>query len=273
MAGKLGIVAGQGTLPHMIAANCRSEGRDVFMIAITSETDPDLIGDTDHVWRPLGGIGGTIKALKRAACEDLIFVGRMERPDFGSLKLDMRGTLLLPRLIKAATKGDDAIISVLVTTFESEGFNVVAVEDVLKSLVAEAGTPTIRQPDEADFDDIARGREVIEVLGELDIGQGAVIRRGHVIAVEAAEGTDRMIARSADFMDGGQAGILIKMPKPGQERRVDLPTIGVETVRNAAAAGLAGIVVEAGGALMVERERMIELANDTGLFLHVFSSD
>ncbi len=270
MPKKLGIIAGQGPLPGMIAEACHADGRDVFMIAINGETDPSAVENVDHLWRPVGGVGGTIKALKENGCEELIFIGRMERPDFDKVKPDMRGARLLPKLLKAARKGDDAIISVFVDTFENEGFEIVAAEDVLKSLLAKEGTLTDRRPSNAEMTDILRGQEVITLLGALDIGQGAVIRSGHVLAVEAAEGTDRMLRRCIDFSGEQPAGILVKMPKPDQERRVDLPTIGVLTVENAHKAGLAGIAVEAGGALIVERDKMIALANEYGLFLHVF---
>jgi hypothetical protein len=159
---------------------------------------------------------------------------------------------------------------------EGYGFRVVGPDQVLGALLAQAGVWTRTAPTDADLADIARGREVVAALGRLDIGQGAVVSRNLVLAVEAAEGTDRMLARvgelPADFLGTHDArrGVFVKMAKPGQERRIDLPTVGLETVQRCASAGLAGLAVEAGAALVLDKDGMVRAADAAGMFIQGF---
>ncbi len=257
----------------MIARSCVAEGREVFIIAIENETDPACVENIDHVWLSIAAFGAVLDTLKQHACTDVVMIGRVERPDFAKLKPDLRGALLLPKLIRASKRGDDALLSVALAELEKAGLNVVAAEDVLSALVANAGLLSARAPADGDRRDIALGREVLHTLGDLDVGQAVVVRHGRVLAVEAAEGTDRMIARCADFAGAEAAGVLVKAPKSAQERRVDLPTVGADTLRNAAAAGLAGLAVEADGVLLVDREEMIRLSDEHGMFFIVMAAD
>ena len=184
---------------------------------------------------------------------------------------------MLPKVVAAATGGDGALLDVLVETLESEGFVVVGAEEVTQELLAPEGPFGALSPSEENMRDIKKASAVIRALGGFDIGQAAVVAAGHVLAVEAAEGTDKMLARCADLSDdlrGGEDrnGVLVKRPKPKQELRVDLPTVGVETVRRAAAAKLAGIAVEAGRALVMDMPEMVREADARGLFVYGFSA-
>jgi DUF1009 family protein len=232
----------------------------------------DLTGHPHH-WVGMGEAGKAIELLKAEMAKDLVFCGRVQRPNFSAMKVDWTGMKLLPRLALAGARGDDALLAFIVKEMESYGFRVVGPDQVLGALLAREGVWTAQQPSEEHQSDIARGRDVVAALGRLDVGQGAVISRGLVLAVEAAEGTDRMLARvaelPADFLGTAaeRRGVFVKMSKPGQERRIDLPTVGVDTVRLAAAAGLAGIAVEAGGALVLDQAAMAATADAAGLFL------
>ncbi|MDP6345315.1 MAG: UDP-2,3-diacylglucosamine diphosphatase LpxI [Alphaproteobacteria bacterium] len=268
MPPKLGILAGRGELPGRLVDACRDAGREFFVVAFNGETDPATVADgVDHAWVDVPAVGQTIRLLKQAGASELVLIGPVGRPDFSALKPDWHGVRLLPKVIKAAQQGDDALMKVVVEDLEKQGFSIVAAEAVLEILAAPAGALGARSPDQRDMADIQRGMAVVVELGRLDIGQAAVVRDGYVLAVEAAEGTDEMLRRCREFRGDEAAGVLVKLPKPGQERRVDLPAIGPPTVAGAAAAGLKGIALEAGGALITDREAVARAADAAGLFV------
>ena len=215
-------------------------------------------------------LGKCFSALKKAGCETVCFAGLVARPDFAALKPDMRGMMALPRVISAARKGDDGLLRALLSEFEMEGFVIEGAHEVVDDLTLPVGVLGAVAPEASDKADIARAIEVARAIGRMDIGQGAVVVRGLVLAVEGQEGTDAMLARCADLPKAlrvGETGVLAKAPKPIQERRVDLPTIGVATVRAAARVGLRGIVGEAGALLVIDRQAVIEAADSLGLFI------
>ncbi|MEQ9641781.1 MAG: UDP-2,3-diacylglucosamine diphosphatase LpxI [Alphaproteobacteria bacterium] len=268
MPPKLGIVAGSGALPRQLVDACRAAGRPHFVLALNGHTDRETTDGAEHVWLEGVAVGAILKALRSAECEELVLAGKIARPNFRAMNpVDVAGLRLLPRLIKAATQGDDAIFQTIVGFFEREGFRVVGVDAVLHQDVAPAGPFAAARPGATDEADIAKGIEVVRALGALDIGQACVVRDGHVVAVEAAEGTDAMLERCAGLRIEAPGGVLVKLTKPEQQRRVDLPTIGPRTVAGAAAAGLNGIAVEAGATLLVEREALVRAADDASLFL------
>lgn len=267
MAAKLGILAGRGPLPGKLARACRAQGRDVFVIGFKGETDPDALEGLEHAWVNVAAIGQTLKMLRGAGVVDLVLLGPVSRPDFKSLRPDLHGAKLLPKIMAAAQRGDDAIMKVLVDDLENEGFTVLGAEEVMSELAPTAGVLGAVEAGPQDQIDIARGIEVVRAVGTLDIGQAAVLRRGYVLAVEAAEGTDEMLRRCKPFREEEPGGILVKLPKPGQERRADLPTIGLPTVRGCEAAGLRGIVLEADGALIDDRDAVVEFADAHGIFI------
>jgi len=269
---KLGLIAGGGSLPVEIAEHCQKAGRELFVIRLKGFAGPELarLPGADI---GIAEIGKCLAALKRAGCEAVCLAGNVSRPDFAALKPDLRGLALLPSAIVAARKGDDALLRLLVGEFEKEGFSVEGAHEVMDDLRLPVGALGRHHPSEAALADVERALEVARAIGQLDIGQGAVVCDGLVLAVEAQEGTDAMLARTAGLPEalrgkpGAPRGVLAKAPKPIQETRVDMPTIGLATVRGAARAGLAGIVGEAGRLLVLDREAMIAEADELGLFI------
>ena len=269
---KLGLIAGGGTLPVEIAEHCRRSGRPLFVIRLKGFAGPEL---APYAGAEVGiaELGKCFKALKRAGCQAVCLAGNVTRPDFASLIPDLRGLAVLPAAIAAARKGDDALLRLLLGEFEKEGFSVEGAHEVMDDLGLPPGPLGRITPSDENLADVARALEVARAIGAMDIGQGAAVCRGLVLAVEAAEGTDAMLARVAELPEalrgrpGACAGVLAKAPKPMQETRVDLPTIGPATVRGVARAGLAGIVGEVGGLIVLERETVIELADELGLFI------
>jgi hypothetical protein len=268
---KLGIVAGRGRLPVELARACAASGREVFVLGIEGEASRDL-ETFPHAWVRLGQLGRARRELNEAGCRELCLIGPVSRPDLTSLKLDWEAARLAPKLALAARGGDDALLSFVVELVEGWGFRIVGAEELMRELVAPEGLlGRIAIPTGCEAD-IRRAFEVVRALGRLDVGQGAVVCDGLVLALEAVEGTDAMLRRCAELPQdlrgapGQRRGVLLKCAKPGQERRVDLPAIGPRTVDLAAAAGLAGIAVEAGGTLVLERAELVRRADAAGLF-------
>jgi len=269
---KLGLIAGGGSLPVEIAEHCKRSGRPLFVIRLKGFAG-DGLAPYAGAEVGLAELGKCFKALKRAGCEAVCLAGQVSRPDFGSLMPDLRGLAVLPAAIAAAAKGDDALLRMLMGEFEKEGFAVEGAHEVMDDLGLGLGPlGRVAAPASAAAD-IAQAMEVARAIGRLDAGQAAVVCRGLVLALEAAEGTDALLARVADLPEalrgrpGAPMGVLAKAPKPIQDTRVDLPTIGPATVRAAARAGLAGIVGEAGRLLVLERETVAALADELGVFV------
>ncbi|MFQ3622415.1 MAG: UDP-2,3-diacylglucosamine diphosphatase LpxI [Acetobacteraceae bacterium] len=266
-AAPVGIIAGGGPLPARLAAAVAGSGRPVFVLALDGHADTSLLTPFPHRSIRLGAIGEGLAALREHGAEDLVLVGTVRRPSLLSLMPDAVGARLIGRIGRAAFGGDDGLLAAIVRVLEEEGFRVHGVQSVLDGLTAPEGVLTTRAPDPVAEADIARAAAVCRLLGAADVGQAVVVQQGLVLGVEAIEGTDALLARCAALRRDGPGGVLVKRPKPGQETRVDLPTIGVRTVEGAAAAGLVGIAVEAGGTLLPEREATIAAADRLGLFL------
>lgn len=269
---KLGIVAGGGGLPAEIADRCQRTGRPYFVIRLRGFADS---GTADHpsVDIGLGELGKVFKVLRREHCEVVCFAGTVARPDFSKLKPDLRGMAALPTIIAAARKGDDGLLRAVLDEFRKEGFVIEGAHEAAQSMTLALGCLGAVAPADQHGEDIQRALIAARAIGRLDIGQGAVVCDGLVLAVEAQEGTDAMLRRVRDLPEairgapGRARGVLAKAPKPIQSTDVDMPTIGVATVRGAAQAGLAGIVGEAGRLLVVDREETLALADDLGLFI------
>jgi DUF1009 family protein len=269
---KLGLIAAGGDLPLEIVRACQAADRPVFVIRLKGFVAPAL-AEFPGLDAGLGELGKMLKALKAERCAAVCFAGSMPRPDFAALRPDLRGMAALPGAIAAAGRGDDGLLRFVVGEFEREGFAVEGADQVVAALTIGEGPLGARTPTEADRADIDQAMRVARAIGRLDIGQAAVVSKGLVLAVEAQEGTDAVLRRCAQLsatLRGtaeAPAGVLAKAPKPIQDRRIDLPTIGVATIVAAARAGLAGVVGEAGALLIVEREAVIQTANDLGLFI------
>jgi DUF1009 family protein len=270
---KLGIIAGGGELPIRLARQCEAAGRPLFIVRLKGMADPALDA-FDGVEAGIAELGKGISALKGAGCEAVCLAGIVKRPDFAALKPDLRGLKALPGAIAAARKGDDALLRFLVGEFEAEGFLVEGAHEVAADMTLGSGPLGKLAPGAEHMGDVRKAFHVAGEIGRLDVGQGAVVCAGLVLAVEAQEGTDAMLERCAglpDALRGSQMarrGVLAKRPKPIQEQRVDLPAIGVATVVGAAKAGLAGIVGEAGKVLVMDHAAVAKAADDRGLFIY-----
>lgn len=262
MAPKLGIVAGSGDLPQRIADAARAAGREIFILGLEGFAQPSL----PNAWVRLGAAAQGLEILRAAGVTELVLAGGVRRPSLLALRPDLRTARFVAKVGMRAL-GDDGLLRAVVAELESEGFRVVGADTVLDSALAPEGIIGKIMPDDVARGDIARGVAAARALGALDIGQAVVVQQGAVLGVEGAEGTDALVARCAALALEGPGGVLVKMAKPGQERRTDLPTIGPATVAQAAASGLRGIAVEAGAALLLDRARIVAEADARGLFV------
>ena len=257
----LALIAGKGLLPAHVAA---ALGEPPLVVAVFG-CEPE--GLTPELEFSLEKIASLLGALKDRGVTDVCFAGAVERPGFDAARVEKASLPFVERIVAAGQKGDDGALRVLLGIFEDAGFTIRAAQEIAPDLLPPPGAPTKSKPTRDEDVDVARAEAAHIALGTADIGQSCVVQFGQVVAVEAKPGTDWMLSSLA----GGEArgGLFYKAPKPGQDRRIDLPAIGPGTVEHAAAAGLRGIVIEAGGVMVLEFSRAIELADAAGLFIWV----
>ena len=264
----LGLVAGSGALPVRIAA---AQADNIFIIALEDQAEKAL-ESYPHIVSPLGHMKAAADAVLAAGCTEMVIIGGIQRPNIEKLDFDEGGQWFLEQVLAGAHEGDDRLLKVIISYFEMRGLIVRAAQDFLGDDTGKAGALTSHD-DTAHQADIDRAVDVARIMGAQDVGQSVAVGRRLVLAVEGPEGTDAMLTRlrdlSPEFLGTGQnkSGVLAKLPKPQQDRRVDIPAIGCRTVELAASAHLAGIVFEAGGTLFDDFNAVIALAEEEGLFL------
>jgi len=267
MAGTLGIIAGGGHLPGQVAAAALAQGRAVFIAAIEGFADAKVVTPFQHRFFRLGAIGAIRNALREQGCAEVVMIGPVKRPSLLALRPDAEGAKLLAKIGRAAFAGDDGLLAAIIRVLGEDGFKVLGAHDILADMLGPVGLLTRNAPDAAAMQDVERGMAVLKIAGPADIGQACVVQQGIVLAMEAVEGTDAMLARIPGLARPGPGGVLVKLAKPGQDRRADLPTLGEQTIRNASIAGLRGIAFEAGGTILSDRPAMIAAADAAGLFV------
>lgn len=264
---KLAIIAAKGDLSKNLIEFAK-EKFELFVVGINHESDPELINKFDHIWINLGEIGKAVDAMKQANVQDVVFVGSLKKPDIFNLKLDSLGTKLLAQIVKDKFFGDNKLLSSLTNFLMQQGFKVIGAHEILKNLVVDQQNFTLLKPDSQDKIDIELAMKVVTTLGELDVGQGAIVQNGVVLGVEAVEGTDKLIERCGDIkFTENYGGVLVKLSKPGQELRMDLPTIGIKTLKNLHRSGFKGVVIEAKKAIFLDQEESIAFANKHKMFI------
>ncbi|MDB5394637.1 MAG: hypothetical protein JWM91_2143 [Rhodospirillales bacterium] len=262
----LGILAGGGTLPRRVAEAAAAQGRPVFIVAFTGQFEQATVAGFPHISLRIGEAGRILSEMRKAGVVDLVMAGGVRRPSLSELGLDWRGVQLFAR-IGAGALGDNGLLAAIGRELEREGFKLVGASEILDSGAVAMGALGWHQPDEQAHADIAHGVKVARALGVVDVGQSVVVQQGLVLGVEAIEGTDALLQRAGPLRREGLGGVLVKIAKPQQDRRIDLPTIGPATVALAAAAGLRGIAVEAGSTIILDQATTIDAADAAGLFV------
>jgi len=275
----LAIICGGGSFPAAVADAVARRGRRPVMFGIKGWADAAVIERYAHHWIAIGHAGRFFRLARTEHCRDVLFIGTVLRPPLSALRLDWQTIKLMPRVIRFFRGGDDKLLSGVAGVAETGGLRVVGVKDVAPEIFVPQGVLGRHAPTERDRADIARALTVIGALGPFDVGQAAIVADNNVLAVEAAEGTDNMLMRIAELRKLGRvtsplgAGVLVKAPKSGQDRRFDLPSIGPRTIENIARAGLAGLAVTAGSTMIAEADQAIAAADRAGIFLVGVSED
>ena len=271
--GRIAIIAGYGRMPVEVAEAARADGRSPVIVALKGESDHDWSQFDSEIFC-IGDLRGITGFMRRQGARRMILTGGVRhRPRLGDLRPTWRTIGQAGNVIRALSgAGDDKMLRIAIGLFEAEGFTVVGAHEVTPGLIAAPGAVGSVRPSAADLDDIAIARDAALALGNLDIGQGAVAVGGRVVALEGPEGTDGMLLRVRELRAAGRisrrhAGVLVKMCKPTQDMRADLPSIGPGTVESVTEAGLAGVAIEGGRALILDREATIAAADAAGVFI------
>lgn len=264
---KLGIIAGGGSGPRRVAEACIAQGRAFFIFRLDGQVDEELPADWPQMGIPLGAFGKLKATIAAEGIGELVMIGKVRRPSLTELKPDWLAVKFLAK-IGFNSLGDDALLRAIGKVLEEEtGARMIGAHEILGGILMKTGLLGTITPDTQAESDILRGVEVARLLGQADVGQSVIVQQGLVLGVEAIEGTDALIARCAILRREGAGAVLVKLAKPQQDERFDLPTIGPETILSAAKAGLCGIAVEAGRSLLIDREKVRELADQNGLFV------
>jgi DUF1009 family protein len=267
----VGIVSGGGSLPFAVADAAARNDRHAVLFALRGCADAERVAAYPHHWIGLGQVNRLCRLAKQERCGDLVFIGAVVRPAAWQVRLDFGALALIPRLVRSFRGGDGHLLGRVAGFFEERGFRVVGAHEVAPQILMPQGPVGSFQPGDRDHDDIRLGLALLRAIGQFDVGQATIVASGHVLAVEAAEGTDEMLAQVAELRRRGRigqsGGVLVKAPKPGQDRRIDLPTIGPRTIEGAVRAGLVGIAAVAGDAIMSEAESVRQGADRARLFV------
>ena len=265
---KLGIIAGGGSIPQMLINHCLTQGIDFVVLAIEGNADKAFFSGEKFAyrWIRIGQAGSGFKYFKDENVNNVVMIGTIRGPSFFDLVPDLRTTAFFAKIGSKAL-GDDGILRAVVSEIEKDGMHVKGIHEIMPELLIPQGNLTKHKPSKSDLVDIKRGIEVAFALGKLDVGQSVVVQHGLVLGVEGIEGTDELIRRCQDYRRKGDGGVLVKLRKPQQDMRIDLPTIGAKTVERAHASSLKGIVVHTGNGLIVNQAETIALADKYGMFI------
>tara|TARA_B100000161_G_scaffold150286_1_gene107068 strand:+ start:3205 stop:4068 length:864 start_codon:yes stop_codon:yes gene_type:complete len=263
---KLGIIAGGGALPARLASAAQTAGRAVFVVKLDRHADDPELDQYPGITARLGAAAKILDAMRDNACQDVVLAGKVARPSFTAIRPDWRAAKLLMKVGMKAL-GDDGLLRLVGQALEREGFRLVGAHEILTDLAVSEGVLGTIKPDDQALSDARHGLRVARILGQADVGQGCVVQQGLVLALEAIEGTDEMVRRSANYRRDGVGGVLVKSSKPQQDKRLDLPAIGLTTVEEAHKAGLRGIALLAGGTMIIDRSAVIERADRLGMFV------
>ncbi len=271
--GPLAMICGGGSLPLAIADYVTARGRQVVLFPLRGAATAAGYERFPHHWMHVGQVGKFMRHARAAGCRDVVLIGALIRPSIWLTRPDLKGLSLIPRAMASFRGGDNHLLTGISRLLEQDGFHLRGAHEVAPEILVPEGVLGRIAPSPSDRADIALGLDYLKAAGPFDIGQAVVVANRHVLAVEAIEGTDEMLTRIADLRASGRmraragAGVLVKAPKPNQDRRFDLPSIGPTTVERAVSAGLAGIAVIAGETIVAEAQRLIAAADRAGIFV------
>jgi DUF1009 family protein len=266
----IAIFAGRGQLPKILIEDCLKRNRHFILFLLKNEKYDEDYSNNNPIEIAYGEIERFLTILRNENIKNIVFIGGVTKPNFSALKVDKKGAILLAKIIANKILGDDAVLRTVIKFFEKEGLKILKIDDLLDCVFSSKGLISNIAPSFENNIDIDLGIKAIRHFAKFDVGQALIVAQKQIIAVEALEGTDEMISRfkilQGDFKNNA---VLIKLKKPNQSDKVDLPTIGLATISKCAEVGIKGIVIQANSTLVLEKERLIKAVNDNNLFLKV----
>ena len=263
---KLGIIAGGGSLPAHLVSVCAEKSIEPYIVGFEGQTDKAIMADNNHLWSHLGSAGKIINYFQTSGVKDLVLIGNIKRPPLTDIKPDLKAVKILSRIgLKAL--GDNSLLTALKEELQNEGLIVHGIHRFCDDLLIKEGPLGKFSPKPEDKVNIDLGLHVSQKIGALDIGQSVIVQDGVVIGVEAVEGTDELIKRCTPLLKKGGRGMLVKTCKPNQDKDLDLPTIGPETIENAYKAGLKGIIAQVGHVIVIDGKTVAEYADQYKMFV------
>jgi UDP-2,3-diacylglucosamine hydrolase len=264
----LAIIAGGGALPRVLALSTIKAGQPVFVVALKGSVESNWYAEHPHLEARPEQVGKILQAMRKAGCADVVMIGRVRRPTISELRPDLTGVWWVFKLwVALRNLGDDGLLRAIRTRLEKVGLNLKSIQDFVGEVLAPEGQLGQVAVSADALQDVRKAYTLSQMIGKLDIGQAAVVQQGLVLGLEAIEGTDALIKRCAELKRLGRGPVLVKTAKPQQDRALDLPALGVETLRLAAEGGYVGIAYSAGSVLMADLPSMVERADAAGLFL------
>lgn len=267
---RIAVIAGEDSLPQQIYKKCSDDGIPCFVICIKGNSNSKLYKDEDCAILPIIAVSKILNALKTFGATKVILAGKVRRVKLSKLLLDMKGIKLFAKIMRSGVS-DDALLSAIVDFIEDEGFKVIPADSVVKDIFACKGHITKNKPNRQELDDINRGKKILHDISKHDMGQALVIQSGLVLGVEAAEGTDELIARCGSIQQKiDDRPVLIKRMKVDQNDRIDTPCIGTTTIRNLSNSNFSGVAIEANKTYILDKEETIALADELKIFIYGF---
>lgn len=266
----LAIFAGNGNLPKILIDECEKIGRKFFVFQLKGQKYDIDYSKYNPLILAYGEVEKFLENLRQNNVSDMVFIGSVVKPNFSNLKVDKKGTILLAKILANKILGDDAVLRSVLNFFKKEGFKIWAIDELIDCVFIKKETLTKVQPNKDDIFDINLGRKAILIFSKFDVGQSIIVAQKQIIAIEAVEGTDAMIGRCKNLnIEYKNNAILVKAKKSNQTRNADLPTIGVKTIENCKDAGIKGIAIESKSTLVLEKNLVIQKADELGLFIIV----
>ncbi len=264
----IAIVAGRGKLPLMLIEECQKRGQKFLLLLLEGENYEIDYSAFNPVKFKYGTVEFFLSEIKSRQIKNIVFIGAVTKPNFSAIKVDKKGTILLAKILANKILGDDAVLRTVMNFLEKEGLKFVKIEELLDCVISTKSTLTKIKPSSESLADIDLGVSAIKLFSKFDVGQSMVVAQKQIIAVEAAEGTDEMIKRCKNLdISYKKNSTLIKMKKQNQSKKLDLPTIGVATVKNCFEAGIKGIAIQTNYTLVLDRDEVVKTADELGLFL------
>ncbi len=264
----LAIIAGNGDLPKLIIKECEQKNSDFIIILVAGESNHKDYEKYKHHIVEIGHVSKALNILKEHKVKNIVFAGGIKKPSFSNVKVDKKGAVLLSKIIANKIFGDNNILTTITNFFSKEGFNIIGADELITDIVLKKGVLTKTKPKKSDLEDIKIGQDALKTMSNLDIGQAISVQQKQIIGIEAIEGTDELIKRCKKIsFEKGSKPVLVKIKKQNQNTKIDLPTIGIQTIDNLIKSNFSGIAFESKSTIILDKKKVIDLADENNLFI------